>query len=588
MKVTADRPADRSGVRYQPNDRLPLLLAFGLGLQLTTLIVAIPILIPTIVMRAAGVSEAYLSWAAFAAVAVCGTTTALQAVRWGRIGSGHVIVMSSSAAFIWLCVEAIKKGGPPLLATLIVVSALFQFVLSARITLFRRILTETVSGTVLMLVPVTAMPIIFAMLTRMPEGSPAYVAPLSALATVLVIVCVALRMTGALRLWAPVLGVVAGSLVAALFGFYDVDRVARASWIGLPSVAWPGLDLEFGPAFWSLLPAFLLVTLIVTLRSISSCVAVQNVSWQPGRAVDFRAVQGAVNVDGISNLLCGLAGTVPNTAYSVSASLAELTGVAARSVGIATGVIIILLALTPKALAVVLAIPGPVVAGYLAVLMAMLFVVGIKVLLQDGIDYRKGLIVGVAFWIGVGFQNGMIFPELVSAFAGGLLANGMTSGGLVAILMTLFLAVTERPPSRVEVELDPSALPKIRQFLHAFTARCGWDKRMADRLGAVAEETLLSLVTPGEREEGLKRNRNRRLRLVVYRGTEGVVMEFAVAPRGSNIQDRLALLGDEEDGIPVARDVSLRLLKHLSSSVRHQQYHDIDIVTVHAKGPASG
>ncbi|MCE2492725.1 MAG: hypothetical protein J4F40_08970 [Alphaproteobacteria bacterium] len=67
----------------------------------------------------------------------------------------------------------------------------------------------------------------------------------------------------------------------------------------------------------------------------------------------------------------------------MSASLTELTGVAARGVGVATGAIFILLAFLPKALAVVLAIPGPVVAGYLAVLMAMLFLVGIKVLLQD-------------------------------------------------------------------------------------------------------------------------------------------------------------------------------------------------------------
>ncbi len=571
------------GVRYQPDERVSVALGLGLGLQLTVLTVALPILIPTVVMRAAGASETYLSWAVFAAVAVCGAATALQAVRYGRIGCNHVLVMSSSVAFIWLCIEAMEKSGPALLATLIVISALFQFVLSARIALFRRILTATVSGTVLMLVPVTAMPVVFGMLTEVPDGSPAHVAPLSAVATVLVIVCIALRAGGALRLWAPVFGVVAGSLVSALFGLYDTDRVAEAPWIGVPSVEWPGLDLEFGPAFWSLVPAFLLVTLIVTLRSISSCVAVQSVSWRQGRAVDFRAVQGAVNVDGLSNLLCGFAGTVPNTALSVSASLIELTGVAARGVGIATGAIFILLAFLPKALAVVLAIPGPVVAGYLAILMAMLFLVGIKVLLQDGIDHRKGLIAGVAFWIGVGFQNGMIFPEFASGFAGGLLSNGMTSGGLAAIFMTLFLEMTESRRSRMEAELDLSALPKIGEFLRSFASRGGWDGGMAARLDAVAEETLLSLIKSDEGREGS----DRRLRLVAYRGNGGAVLEFAIAPRGENIQDRLALLGDRGDETPVEHEVSLRLLRHLASSVRHQQYHDVDIVTVQVNAPAA-
>ena len=65
-------------------------------------------------------------------------------------------------------------------------------------------------------------------------------------------------------------------------------------------------------------------------------VAVQRVSWRRGRALDFRAVQGSVNVEGIGNLVCGAAGTVPNTSYSVAGALTELAGVAARAMGVAT------------------------------------------------------------------------------------------------------------------------------------------------------------------------------------------------------------------------------------------------------------
>jgi len=582
--MTGEDPASGPKLRYQADEKLPPALAIGLGVQLTALIVAIPILIPTVVMRAAGTTEAYLSWAVFAAVAVCGATTVLQAVRYGRIGSGHVLVMGSSAAFIWPCIAAIERSGPALLVTLIVISALLQFLLSARIAFFRRILTATVSGTVLMLVPVTAMPVVFGMLTDAATGEPGHAAPLCAAVTVAVIVGIALKSTRSLRLWAPAIGVTCGSIAAGIVGLYDVDRVIDAPWIGIPSVEWPGIDLEFGPAFWALLPAFLLVTPIVTLRTISSCVAVQSVSWRKRRAVDFRAVQGAVNVDGLSNLLCGLAGTVPNTTYAISSSLTELTGVAARSVGYATGALFIVLAFLPKALAVVLAIPDAVVGGFLAVLMAMLFLLGFKVLLQDGLDYRKGLIAGIAFWVGVGFQNEMIFPTQVSAFAGGLFANGMISGGLAAIAMTLFVELTASRRSRMEAELDPAALSRIGKFLRAFASRNGWGDGMADRLEAVGEEALLSLV-PEEAAE--TQPHRRRLRLVAARAEGGAVLEFAVAPRGENIQDRLALLGDPDDEMPIEREVSLRLLRHLASSVRHQQYHDVDIVTVQVKAPAT-
>ena len=579
----ADR---RAGMRYEANDRPPPALALGLGLQLAILTAAGIVLTPAIVVRAAGGTEAYLSWAVFAAVAISGATTVLQAVRVGRLGAGYVLAMGTSGAFIAICVAAIAKGGPAMLATLVVVSALFQFALAARLSLFRRILTPTVAGTVIMLIPVTVMPIVFGLLTEVPEGSPASAAPLSALATVLVIAAIALRATGALRLWAPVIGVVAGSVVAGFYGLYEVNRVAEAAWIGLPEGTWPGLDLDFGPVFWALVPGFVFVTLVGAIETIGDAVAIQRVSWRRPRAVDFRAVQGAVAADGVGNLLSGLAATVPNTTYSTSVAVTELTGVAARGIGIALGVVFVAVAFLPKALAIVLAIPGPVAASYVTVLLAMLFVLGMKIVVQDGIDYRKGLVAGVAFWAGVGFQNGLIFPEILSEFAGGLLENGMTAGGLVAILMTLFMEFTTPRRGRIQVAADVSALPKIREFLAAFASRSGWDGAMSHRLDAAAEETLLTLLQQDEAEDGEPAPR-RRLLLTAHKEAGGAVLEFIAAPGEANLQDRIALLGERAEEDSADRELSLRLLRHLASSVHHQQYHDTDIVTVRVDGPAA-
>ena len=583
--MNVNDPGLRTGIRYQPDERPPVPIAFGLGLQLVVLCVAGIVLTPAIVIRAAGGSEAFLSWAVFAAILVSGVTTMLQAARFGRVGSGYVLLMGTSGAFIAVCVVAIAEGGPAMLATLVVLSSLFQLVLSARLSLFRRILTPTVAGTVIMLIPVTVMPIIFNLLTKVPDGGPVPAAPLSALATVLVIVGIALKATGTLRLWAPVIGVAVGSAVAGVFGLYDVDRVVEASWIGLPKGAWPGFALEFGPVFWGLLPAFVFVTLVGAIETIGDCVAIQRVSWRRPRAVDFRAVQGAVAADGVGNLLSGLAGTVPNTTYSTSVSVAELTGVGARRVGIAVGILFVALAFFPKVLAVVLAIPGPVAAAYLTVLLAMLFIVGMRVVFQDGIDYRKGLVTGVSFWVGAGFQNGAIFPEYFSEFAGGLLQNGMTAGGLTAILMTLFVEWTEPRRSRTQVEFNMSALPKISEFLRAFASRVGWDTAMADRLDAVGEEGLLTLL----QDKGAEERGQRRLLLVAYEEDGGAHIEFIAATGEENLQDRIALLGARTTGelIEIEQEVSLRLLRHLASSVRHQQYHDTDVVTVRVDRPSA-
>ncbi|MDD9996427.1 MAG: hypothetical protein OXQ89_01645 [Rhodospirillaceae bacterium] len=568
----------RSGIRYQPDERPPAALALGLGFQIVALTLAAIILVPTIVMRAAGASEGYLSWAVFASVAICGVTTILQSVRAGRIGTGHLVVVAASAAFISVCISAVSAGGPALLASLVLVSSVVPLVMSARLSLFQRVLTPTVSGTVIMLIPATVMPAVFDLLADVPEGSPALAAPLSAGLVVALMAGIALKAAGALRLWAPVIGVLVGSGIAAFFGLYDVDRVAEAPWVGVPAGEWPGFDLDFGPSFWALLPSFLLVAVISTIRTISGAVAIQRVSWRRPRAVDFRAVQGAIMVDGLGKLLSGFAATTPNTATTVGASVTELTGVGARSVGVTAGAIFVAVAFLPKVLAVVLAIPGPVFAAYLGVLLATFFAIGLKMAVQEGLDYRKGLIVGVAFWVGVGFQNDLVFPEQVAEFAGGLLRNGVTAGGLAVILMTLFVEMTKPRRSRIEAAFDLSVLPKIREFLGAFASRNGWDAAMAERLDAACEETLLTLIRQENEEE-------RRLRLVAYREGSGAVLEFVVTSRDENVQDRLALLGDEPGEAPAEEEVSLRLLRRLASSVRHRQYRGMDVVTVRVAAP---
>ena len=580
--VPPDGPAGSQRVRFEPNDKPPVALAAGLGLQFAILAIAGIVLTPAIVVRAAGGDDSYLTWAVFAAAAVSGVSTILQAVRVGRVGAGYVLLMGTSGAFIAVCVAALVKGGPGLLATLVVASSLFQFLLAAKLSLFRRLLTPTVAGTVLMLIAVTVMPFVFDMVKASPEGSSDWSAPTSWLVTVLVIIVIALKSSGGLRLWAPVIGVVAGSVVASFFGLYDVDRVAEASWIGLPDAGWPGLDLSFGSQFWSLLPAFVLVTLIGAIETIGDAVAVQRVSWRQPRAVDYRVVQGAVAADGTGNLLSGLAGTVPNTTYSSSVSITELTGVAARRVGVAIGVSFVVMAFLPKVLALVLAVPDAVVAAYLTVLIALLFVVGMKIVVEEASDFRKGLIAGIAFWIGVGFQNSLIFPEYLAGFAGGFLENGMTAGGIVAIVLTVFTEATQARRRRLRTDLALSELPRVREFLNGFGTRHGWQAPMLQRLDAVAEETLLTLL---DDDRAGPDGARRALRLTASKQDGRAVLEFVAAAHGENIEDRLAVLDDPSADRPVERDISLRLLQHYTSSVVHHQYHELEIVTVHVNAP---
>ena len=279
--------------------------------------------------------------------------------------------------------------------------------------------------------------------------------------------------------------------------------------------------------------------------------------------------------------MSGVAGTPPTTVYSASiVSLINLTGVAARRVGYAAGVILLALAFLPKLTAILLTIPSPVMGAYLLVLMGMLFVEGVKTVARSGLDYQKALVVGLAFSIGVGLENQNIFADLLGGTWGALLGNGMMAGALVAILMTLFIDLTSPRRRRLEVKLDISALPKIDTFLRQLASKLGWDNASTERLRSAGEETLSSLLQPGDDYEP-----GSAPRLIINarpdRGT--VEMEFLAVFEEENLEDRLAYLGEQAETLD-EREISFRLLRHYASSVRHQKYHGIDIVTVQVDG----
>ena len=582
--MESSSPNHGQDVRYEPDERPPLPLTLGLGLQYAVLTVTSVVLTPAILIGAAGGSEAYLSWVVFAALLVSGATTVVQVARVGRIGSGYLLLMGTSSAFLAICLAALERGGGGLLASLIIVSSLCQFVLAAKLSSFRRIFTPTVAGTVLLLIPVTLSGIILRKLTDVPADAAPAAAPVTAAVTLGVIAAISVRGTGAWKLWAAAAGVAAGSVVGGgLFGIYDTGRVLEAAWIGLPALAWPGIDLGFGPDFWALLPAFVLLTLVGAMDTVGDCIAIQRISWRRPRAIDFQSIQGALAADGVGNLLSGLLGTLPNTTYVHSVAVADLTRVTARAVGICVGLVFVVLAFLPKLVAVIVAIPGPVAAAYYVVLVASLFVLGVRVLMHDGLDQRKGAAVGLAFWLGIAFELDWIFPEYFQGAWSGLLANGLTVGGLTVIVLTQFAELTGPRARRLRTALALENFPEIDAFLSDFAARGRRSTEMTDRLRAVGEELLLTL-TRRAGEGGAQARRH--LLLVARDDGDAVDLEFAATTDDANLEDQLALLGERAGGPQAEEEVSLRLLRHYASAVRHQQFHDTDVVTVRV-GPAA-
>ncbi len=216
-------------VRYEPDERLRPALALGLAVQHAALSLASMIVTVLIVVRSAGIEDSYLSWAVFAGLVVSGLTTMLQTTRRRRLGSGHLLLMGPAAAYIAVSITALSEGGPTLLATLVLISALPLFRVARRLSRLRRILTPTVSSTIIMLIPVTLAPVIFDLFGQTPAGTPPAAAPLTAGVTLAAIMILTLRSRGVARVWAPVVGVLCGCVMGVLFGTYDLQRVIDAT-----------------------------------------------------------------------------------------------------------------------------------------------------------------------------------------------------------------------------------------------------------------------------------------------------------------------------------------------------------------------
>ncbi len=563
-------------MRYEPDDKCPPLVASASALQILIPNTIGLIMLAALVVRAADESDAYLGWVIFTALAVSGAGMILHALRFRYLGSGRLVVTNFNVPFLAVCALALQAGGPSLLASLIVASTLAQFVLTLRLASLRRIFTPTVSGVVVMLVAVSAVPYIISSTVIVPEGVSAAVFLAPGMAALAVGAAISLQGTAVWRMWILPVTVAAGVVAAAPLGFYDTGVIGDAPWVSLPDFGWPGLDLEFGIDFWSLLPVFVFVNLTAFMKTVGDLSVIYRASYRNPAAPDFRAVQGSLNVSGLGTLFSGLLGTLPVAApWAVTVVYVGFTGVAAKSVGIYLGLLTIAIAPFSKFLAILVAIPSPVVSAVYVIIFGMLFVEGAKTVFTGQLDQKKATITGVSMVLGL---SAGIFSGLIEGVTSQLVGNTIVVGGIAAIGMTLFTELSSFHIRKLRVDLSQSSLPAVDDFLGQFADRHSWTEEGKNRLRLVGEEVVLSLL---EEEGDETAGQKRRLVATIRPESGSAELEIVVASDDAvqgNIEDRMAYM-HEGESLEDGQGTSLRILRHYASSVHHRQYYGIDIIS---------
>lgn len=194
----------------------------------------------------------------------------------------------------------------------------------------------------------------------------------------------------------PILtAVIAGYILALSLGMVDTTAISNAAWFALPKFQTPVFDIN---AIVIIAPACIVVLaehishLIVTGKITES-----DLMKNPG-------LDKSLLGDGISNILSGFAGSPPNTTYGENIGVMAITRV--YSVWVIRGAALLAIAFSciGKVSATISTIPAPVMGGITMLLYGVIAVQGIRMLVEQKVDFSKNsnMVLGaVTFVVGV-------------------------------------------------------------------------------------------------------------------------------------------------------------------------------------------
>ncbi|GAB3608771.1 MULTISPECIES: uracil-xanthine permease family protein [Humibacter] len=252
--------------------------------------------------------------------------------------------------------------------------------------------------------------------------------PLVAIITLAAIILCTVLFRGMLGRMSIFVGVVIGYLAAVLLGVVDFSPVAKAAWVGLPTFALPGNPFA-DASLWALLPVFLPVVLVLIAENVGH---IRAVAQMTGRDVNVLTGR-ALFADGLATTLAGLFGGSGTTTYGENIGVMAATKVYSTAAYWVAGAVAVLLGLSPKVGAVLNTIPSGVLGGATLALYGLIGVVGIKIWIDNRVDFSKPknqFAAAVALVIGVGNLTWVIGNP-----KGGIQLSGIVLGTVAAIVI---------------------------------------------------------------------------------------------------------------------------------------------------------
>ena len=423
------------GSYSDPNITPPMGQAAPLGLQHVLAMFASNVTPSIIVAGAAGLQfggaeQVYLIQMA---MLFAGIATLFQTVGFGPVGARLPIMQGTSFAFVGVLAGIAATQGLGVALTSCVIGGLIHFALGSVIANIRYLFPPLVTGLVILAIGLYLVPVGIKYAAggaadfQMAAESFGSLMHWTVALTVIVVALGFKFMTrGILSNAAILLGLIAGYLVAFMFGMVNFAAVGKASWVtGLQTLPY-GFEFNLGAVI-----GVTIVSIVSAVETIGDTSATAKAG--AGREATDEEISGATYADGLGTAVAGVFGGLPNTSFSQNVGIVGMTGIMSRHVVTIAGAIMVMCGLIPKIGAIIASMPLPVLGGGVIVMFGMVAAAGLNVLSEIKMSRRNMIIIALSLSIGLGFN---LVPSAVQ-YLPGIWKTLATS----AVAPTAFLAI---------------------------------------------------------------------------------------------------------------------------------------------------
>jgi NCS2 family nucleobase:cation symporter-2 len=456
------------GVDDLPSWRVCVLM----GLQ-HIFVLSIGFVLSVIIVQEIGGSPEQGQYLIGMAMLAMGIGTILQGILPGPVGSGYLAPHLNGLAFTSASLLAGKAGGLPLIFGMTMVGGLFEAAFSRLVRRLRALFPAEVTGTVVLLVGIEAIPLglprFFGIDATHP--SPDFTSFIIALATLSVMVGFNVWSKGNLKLYSVIIGMVMGyslSYVWGIMGNEHLHRIIQAPVFSAPEIGKYGWKFRL-----ELMIPFMAAMLSSALKAMGDLTTCQKINDQNWKRPEMKSIGNGILACAVGNLCCGLLGSLGQSTSSSNIGLSIATGVTSRRVAYVTGAMLLVLAVMPKLAAIFVIMPTPIMGAILVYVVSFVLLAGISIMASRMIDARKTFVIGISLILGLSYNMSPRIYQALPAWISPLVSSGLTLGTICAIFLNAIFRLGLKKKAVLEVAPGMQAYKQVADFMQKQGAAWG-------------------------------------------------------------------------------------------------------------------